>query len=573
MSGESIPSISIGSGLFRETGRAAIRAVFVCLMSWCAIIIGRAAEPLDSVVGALMQEIDNLPRYTAAKEERLDALRRVYLDSESDHSSFTTAKELFDEYIYYQSDSAYVYASRMKSLADKMADPSRLAISCLALMKCFASNGYFKEAGDMDGLIDPSMLPHDDLVDYLRTSTTFYQNLESYVGGADTDLGRIYRDKRLGYLRRLSSVADTNSYVWRQNEITLKLIENPSLQNEIADREQMLRRFNLDNHEKAIQYSLLGHAYLALGNRDAAKYNLALSAIHDIKGSIHETTAAKMLAELLYEDGDNLYHAHMLVHRAFDDASFYNSHLRRDELSRTMQLIDSARFKWRSNQLWLTGSILIGFLILLGTILVLFVKVRHRNSLIETVNKELEEKSRDLTTSRLEVESVNKELEATISQLKEVSEIKDQYITQSLYLNTVFVNQVEERCKNVVKLLKEKKYDDLKFLPYQMGIKEERQRIFRSFDHAFLQLFPNFIDEFNRLFREEDWIRLGEDAELPMEVRIFALLRLGISDPQDVANYLNLSTRTIYVYKTKLKSKSTVDNAAFEERIMAIRKP
>ncbi len=551
----------------------AIWTLVIIFVLFCCGDNGKAAEQLDSVVATLITEIDKLPQYTQSKEERLNALRKVYSDSKNENSSFNTAKELFDEYIYYQSDSAYAYASRMKSLAEKMDDKAKLALSYFALMKCFSSNGYFKEAGDMNSIIDSTMLPREEMLDYLRTSGTFYQNLESYVGGADTDLGKIYRSKRLNYAHELSSVADSNSYIWHQNEISLSLMENHSVEKEIANRLQILRRFNLDDHEKAIQYSLLGHAYLALGDRDAAKYNLALSAIHDIKGSIHETTAAKMLAELMYEDDDNLNHAHLLVHRAFDDASFYNSHLRRDELSKTMQLIDSARFKWRSNQLWLLGVVLIGFFLLSGIILVLFVKVRHRNRLIESVNKELEDKSDDLNHTRLEVETVNKELQTTILQLKEVSEIKDQYITQSLYLNTVFVNQVEDQCKNVLKLLKEKKYDEIKFLPYQMGIKEERQRIFRSFDHAFLQLFPNFIDEFNHLFKEEDWISLDGNNELPMEVRIFALLRLGISDPAEVARYLNLSTKTIYVYKTKLKSRSIVDNNDFEPRIMAIPKP
>lgn len=349
-------------------------------------------------------------------------------------------------------------------------------------------------------------------------------------------------------------------------------MENPSPKEQITERLKLLQCFRLDDHEQAIQHSLLGHAYLADGNRNAAKFHLAQSAIHDLRGNIHETTAAKMLAELMYEDND-LHRAHLLVHRAFDDASFYNSHLRRDQLSRTMQLIDSARFNWRSNQLWMLVAVVIGFLFLSGAILVLFIKVRHRNRLIEAVNKEIQEKSDSLARTQLEVETINQELQNTISQLKEVSEIKDRYITQSLYVNTVFVNQVEERCKNAMKQLKEKKYDELKFLPFQMGIKEERQRIFRSFDNAFLQLFPNFIEEFNCLFKEEDWIELNENQELPMDIRIFALLRLGISDPTEVAKYLNLSPKTVYVYKTKLKSKSLVENNDFEARIMAIPKP
>lgn len=144
---------------------------------------------------------------------------------------------------------------------------------------------------------------------------------------------------------------------------------------------------------------------------------------------------------------------------------------------------------------------------------------------------------------------------------------------QSLYVNTSFVNQVEERCREAVKAIKAKKYDDLKFLPFNMGIKEERRRIFKSFDSAFLKLFPNFIDSFNLLFNEEDRIVLGNDRELPMEVRIFALMRLGISEPTEVAKYLNLSTKTVYVYKTKTKSKSIIENTEFDTRIMAIPKP
>ena len=553
------------SSLLYKTWREIFMSIIVCVVSYAY-----ADVRLDSTLKVLIDEINASSTYSLTKEQRLNSLRKAYFENNSAASSFRLAKELFDEYIYYQSDSAYSYASRMREHAQKLNEEPKLALANFALMKCFSSNGYFKEAADMNRLIDVSQLPHEVLTDYLRSSATFYQNLESYVGGADTQLGSIYRNKRLEVARQLASVADTNSYLWQQNNIDL--MENPSPKEQITERLKLLQCFRLDDHEQAIQHSLLGHAYLADGNRNAAKFHLAQSAIHDLRGNIHETTAAKMLAELMYEDND-LHRAHLLVHRAFDDASFYKSHLRRDQLSRTMQLIDSARFNWRSNQLWMLVAVVIGFLFLSGAILVLFIKVRHRNRLIEAVNKEIQEKSDSLARTQLEVETINQELQNTISQLKEVSEIKDRYITQSLYVNTVFVNQVEERCKNAMKQLKEKKYDELKFLPFQMGIKEERQRIFRSFDNAFLQLFPNFIEEFNCLFKEEDWIELNENQELPMDIRIFALLRLGISDPTEVAKYLNLSPKTVYVYKTKLKSKSLVENNDFEARIMAIPKP
>lgn len=561
-------SLIPSTGLLRSLAQVSfiLFAILVSSVAW-------GAEQLDSAMSVLVKEIAAIPNYTATKEQRLEALRQAYSEAQTADAKFAHARELFDEYVYYQSDSAYAYATRMKLIAEGAGDRARLALAHIALMKCFTSNGYFKEAADMNALIDTTSLEPAALLDYLNTGIVLYRNLESYVGGSSTDLGTQYQSTRLDLTRKLSELADSTTYLWRQNKINLDLTQNPSASKEIAARREIIRRFNLGDHEKAIQYSLLGHASLYAGDRDGAKFYLIMSAIHDIRGSIHETTAAKMLAELMYEDSDNLNMAHVLVHRAFDDATFYNSHLRRDELSRTMQMIDSARFRWRSNQLWLMVAVLITILILGGVATVLFVKVRHRNRLIEKVNQELNEKSVALDKTSHEVEAVNRALEATIAQLKEVSEIKDRYITQSLYLNTVFVNQVEDRCKEVVKLLKEKKYDELKFLPYQMGIKEERQRIFRSFDHAFLQLFPNFIEEFNKLFDEADHVVLGDDNEIPMDVRIFALLRLGISDPTEVARYLNLSTKTVYVYKTRIKSRAKVDNSDFETRVVAIPKP
>lgn len=524
------------------------------------------------IMAELMEELVKQGEYAAAKEARIKSLKEALAESKSAMAEFRLAKDLFSEYIFYQSDSAYHYASLMRGLSEKLDDASLLAESNFALMKCFSSNGYFKEAADMNRLITVDSLPSESLPDYYRACASYYQNLESYAGGADTDLGRIYRNNRIEAARRLALTADSNTYLWHQNRIELELMENPSVEKEISDRLALLKRFDLNNHEQAIQHSLLGHAYLRAGNRDQAKMHLALSAINDIRGSVTETTAAKMLAEMMYED-DDLGCAHQLIHLAFDDASFYNSHLRRDELSKTMQMIDSARYAWRSNQLWWVVGILILFVLLLVAVMVLFVKIRHRNRDIEKVNAELHRKSEALDASRIALSDTNKELESTVAQLREVSEIKDRYITQSLYVNTVFVNEVEERIKNAMKLLKEKKYDELKFLPYQMGIKEERQRIYRNFDDAFLKLFPNFIDAFNRLFKEEDWIEVNENGELPMDVRVFALLRLGISDPAAVAKYLNLSVKTVYVYKTKLKSKSILPNDDFEAAVKAIPKP
>ncbi|MFR9546811.1 MAG: DUF6377 domain-containing protein, partial [Rikenellaceae bacterium] len=104
-----------------------------------------------------------------------------------------------------------------------------------------------------------------------------------------------------------------------------------------------------------------------------------------------------------------------------------------------------------------------------------------------------------------------------------------------------------------------------------VNIKRERESFFADFDHAFLRLFPNFIVEYNALFEAADQVIIDDNTELPTEVRIFALMRLGITDNEQIAKFLDLSINTIYTYKTKVKNKTIIPKEEFERRILEIR--
>ena len=182
------------------------------------------------------------------------------------------------------------------------------------------------------------------------------------------------------------------------------------------------------------------------------------------------------------------------------------------------------------------------------------------------IHSSLEEKTELLEQS-------NKSLTDVISKLREANEIKDQYIIQSLYGNTDFVNEVNEAVNEAARDITLKRADEARTKLYHIGIKNERARIAATFDTAFLKLFPNWLDEFNSLFPDNMKVRLSEDGTMPMDVRIFALMRLGFGNPAEVAKYLNLSIDTVYVYKSRIKARAIVDNDEFDKRIMAIPKP
>lgn len=178
-----------------------------------------------------------------------------------------------------------------------------------------------------------------------------------------------------------------------------------------------------------------------------------------------------------------------------------------------------------------------------------------------------------LNDTQLELVKANDSLSTLNSKLKETIALKDSYIIQSLYINTSFLKQVESRCHEAINDMKTKGLEAMRFLPYQMGIKEERQRIMASFDHTFLQVFPNFIDDFNALLADGESVSLGDDNGLSTELRIFALMRLGVTDTAAVSDFLNISANSIYVYKARIKAKSNLSKTEFDARVMAITKP
>ena len=556
----------------------AVTAIMICFISVVHSAKRVPAENIDSIMRVLDEEIANVPRYREEKMLRLDAMKRELYDS-AGNLSFPTALAICREYAAFQSDSAFHYATLMRRDAVRRGDRRDIARANTAFADYFVSVGFFKEASEMMNLCDSRVLPEDERTDYYYLNARLYQALESYVGGPGSQLWPRYHERYVAYLDSTAMSAVPGSYMFRFSNIERSQLHNRNGAREIEDRLAMLRRYDMTDHDRAVNYSMMGRTLLSTGERERSKYYFAQSAIHDIRSNTNETTSAMMLALMAHDDGDTRQ-AYTYIMKALDDANYYNTRLRRYEISGYLPAIDAARTDLIRGHVWRLWCVVGGILALLGLSVFLFFRLKGQHRKLRDSREMLARQSDQLRESHAELAMTNEKLQHTLEKqqnlldkLKETTEIKDRYIMQSLYVNTGFVNQVEERCKELAKEVKDKKYDNLKFISYRMGIKEERQRILKSFDSAFLKLFPNFPEEFNKLFPEDARFVPGPDGELPMEVRIFALLRLGISDPAAVSSYLNLSTKTVYVYKTKVKSRSNVDNADFEARVMAIPKP
>lgn len=520
-----------------------------------------AQSKANDVLNRLDNTIKEQYVYRDEKEQRINALKFKLSNTDEVDQKYTISQNIFDEYKAYQYDSAYLYALKSNTLARESGDRNNIAQSMCDLLFCYSTVGFFKEAADVvsdfpsDGVSDRVM------ANFYEEKFRYFNNLKMYVGDNQT-LASEYEKASIESANNALKLLNSDSYKYKLIKAQRDLHLDKNFENTATKIQELLKTPNLSTHNKAILYSWLGLCYEMLSDRESAIYYIALSAIADIESCTYETTSAKVLARYMYESG-NLKRANNYINLALEDANIYNSHLRRLEIQAIMPNISAERYDniAKDRRYLFVISIIIGMLSIL--VVVMMVKIHRRNKALRSIRNEVEDRATELV-------KINNELNSVNSELAETNRIKDLYIIESLYGDSHFVENVDKMCKTLIRKIKAKQFSDILEVIGGMGIKRERQRMATAFDSAFLKLFPNFIEEYNKLFREDDAIKLNDERELPTEVRIFALIRLGIEDSSQIAKYLNLSLNTIYVYKAKVKSRTIVAKEEFDERIKQI---
>jgi hypothetical protein len=176
-----------------------------------------------------------------------------------------------------------------------------------------------------------------------------------------------------------------------------------------------------------------------------------------------------------------------------------------------------------------------------------------------------------LKAAELRITEANQRLQEINSTLQEANSIKEEYIGYYFNINSEYISKIEDFKKAIDQKLTSRKFDDIRFIVNRIDLKREREALYFSFDKVFLKLFPDFVTKFNSYFEEKDRVVLKENQLLNTELRIFALIRMGISDTEKIAKILDYSVNTIYAYKNRVKTKSTIPNEEFEQKVMEIK--
>ena len=538
---------------------------------WLAVAVLMAAVALVGQAKGPFARLDSLiavqPHIVAEKETRLAQMKADLAAETTVLGRYGIMRRLYEEYAAYQYDSAYAYVSQCISLAQAMGDAARLNESRLNLAHILSTACLMEQARQMLAQIDTAQLTPDQFITYYRTRTDLLIYQAEYMQGtryADEAVQQLIAVRQR--VAALDGPKDNVSYLITRAE---SLADGGNQQQAIDLLATLLPRYKSGDRMYSIITSTMSFHYSQLDDRDKQMEYLIKSAESDLEGCIRENTSLRAIADRLFDEGD-IDRAYRYMRVAVDDANFYGTRLRNIQASgivpKILNAYQTKQEQGNRKMMWLLGVISLIALLLVGGVIAIYQllkRYRRLNEQKKAINEQLRQ--------------VNGQLHYTVEQLHESNallqereKLKEEYIARFLALSSRFIDRGEEQRKALYRLYRDRKTEELarELKSTHSGI-ENAQLFYENFDNAFLNIFPNFVDEVNKLLQEGGKIEVKQGKRLTTESRVLALIRIGIIDNQSIANILRASLTTIYTYRSKLKARA-LDKDSFETQVKGI---
>lgn len=477
--------------------------------------------------------------YRQRKRETIAAIQNAELTPYERLLALTT------EYESYSYDTATLYLGKLIDEATILNDPRLLAQAQIKSAFLFLSSGLFKESADVLEDLQPSTLDSALRAEYHIHYARLLYDMADYAQGqiSATYLEQGHRQSNLAL--EYISTDDTVRYWSTAALYAMKQCDNLRA---IERFRRALEGSTISEHEKAIAYSSMGFVYDCMGRSDSADHYMVLAAISDLRSCTKEAVALAIVAQRLNASGDTP-RAARYVQQALADANFYNARHRQLSVSKILPIIEQQQLllqQQHNQRIRILNACLYAVLTMLCILLlVLYNRIRA------TIAAE-------------------RKLQRLNQRLAEANSIKEECIATFLCNESSVYSKLEKYQRYVKKRAQDKRWDDLLHIPQYADVRTLRNDFYRRFDTIFLHIFPNFIPQFNNLLAPDNQITPKNGELLNAELRIFALIRLGINDNNQIAILLDYSINTIYTYKTKVKNASHLSNEQFHKQLMQI---
>ncbi|NIG54869.1 DUF6377 domain-containing protein [Chitinophaga sp. Cy-1792] len=507
--------------------------------------------PSDSAFQLLKSELSKEHIYDKAKEKRIARLQQTlqHTGSSEAETRFHLYSDIFGEYSYFKFDSAYVYVNKMIATATQSGNRDELIKSKILLGKTLLCTGFYKEGFDVANNIDTTTLTTTLKTDYLLLRA----RLNTGIGDYDNDayFSQDYYRQAADDFRRAETHTPSSEF---EKIIDLAFLPD-AVKSQHLTTDYFLRHLTssgLTPHHIAMAATRLSFAF----TDDNRLLFLAIAAIHDIRSSTKETLAIFLLGQELFKAGKTEA-AYTCMQVAARNASFYGARNRAAQIETMLPLVAAKLLDEKQHQ---HDRLLIGMLLFsMIAVVLFFLLVIYRRQL------------RCIKANEQTIKEKNSELEMVNEKLWASTKIKEELIglffkTCSTYIDTL--DRLKREGQHRIKLAK---YNDISQLLKNIPVDQEKGNLYHMLDTVFLTMLPNFIHSFNALLKKEDqiWPKSGET--LNATLRIFALMRLGITENETIAKILDYSVSTVYTYKTRIKSRALVPAADFDQKIMEIK--
>ena len=520
------------------------------LLTWLILASTTFSSAQERDYKSLLLQIDKAivesPEVVGQYERQIEETRQQYLHARQPEEKYKQAFSLYERYKSFMNDSALYYLSEAMHWAERMGMKAQVG-NCLALKAFQCSTvGYYNEALAFLKSIDKQQLDSVGLRHYYQSQMHVYGELgyysiippmkEQYFKQQTT-----WRDSLFAHIDH----QDQDYLMYRIQELAAR--DQYVEARKISD--QWLSRLNPGSRDYAIACY---YRWMSSDNDDDRKYWLAQSALSDVRHAVMDQASLLSLAELLNADGD-LDRSYRYIRFTWDCNNRFNTRMRSWQITPILNVIEKNYQKAvEHNTSVLRMSIIVVSILALLVLAALFFV--HRR------NKQLASARNALTESNAQLSTVN-------SQLTESNRVKEEYIGRFMSLCSQYIDKLDNYRKMVNKKMKNKELDDLFQISKSTELKEkELVELYENFDTVFLHLFPNFIDDFNALLLPEVQVQPKENR-LTTDIRIFALIRLGIEDSSKIAEFLHYSVNTIYNYRARLKNGAVGNRETFEKRV------
>ena len=522
-----------------------------------------ASDSTDTILKKLNDALKNKQRYVELKEERILNFKKIKSADLSKEQEYNYNKTLYAEYQKFNSDSAIFYVKKNLKIAEELQNKELSDLANIQLVTLYSSSGKYRESEAILKSINKKALSKTLLPNYYVAYREFFEHY------AANSYDIKYLEQIRKYRDSLLMVLEPNTLNYQINKIqqTMSQKKLETAEKQLLD---LLKSTKEDNPQYAMITYLLGSIYEGTHQLELRKKYYALSATADIKNANKDNASLQELALVFYEAGD-VDMAYKLTQSAIEDALYCNVQFRTLLMSEVYSIINTVYLEKEAKRKTELQLYLLCISLLSVFLIVAVIYVYKQMKKVSRIRGELYETSQKLAELNKDITETNNQLQERNSQLSESNHVKEEYIAHFFNLCSAYINKLENYRIILNKKATAKQFDEIyKMLKSTTLVDNELEELYKNFDIIFLNLYPTFVKDFNELLIKEEQIVLKQGELLNTELRIFALIRLGITDSVKIAAFLRYSLSTIYNYRTRARNKAAVSRNDFEEMVMKI---